>query len=38
VIEYAVDFAALHSVPIDTSRQFAATQRFGRFRSEADID
>ena len=31
-------FAALHESGIGTSRQFAATQNFGRFRNEADID
>jgi len=31
-------FAAVHECAIGTSRQFAATQHFGRFRSEADID
>jgi hypothetical protein len=30
-------FAAMRMSPIGTSRQFAATQHFGRFRGEADI-
>jgi hypothetical protein len=30
-------FAALRSVAIGTSRHFAVTQQFSRFRSEADI-
>jgi hypothetical protein len=32
------EFAALRSVAIGTSRQFAASQQLGRFRSEADIN
>jgi hypothetical protein len=31
-------FAAAHESVCGTSRQFAATQHFGRFRSEAKID
>ena len=31
-------FAAVHMSLDGTLRQFAATQHFGRFRSEADID
>ena len=30
-------FSAVHMSPIGTSRQFATTQQFGRFRGEADI-
>jgi len=33
-----VPFVAVHEAACGTSRQFAATQHFGRFRSEADID
>ena len=31
-------FAAVHEFAAGTSRQFAATQHIGRYRSEADID
>jgi hypothetical protein len=31
-------FAAVHESASGTSRQFAATQHFGRFRSKADIE
>ena len=31
-------FAAVHMSLSGTERRFAATQHFGRFRSEADID
>jgi hypothetical protein len=32
------NFAAMRMSPFGTSRHFVATQQFGRFRSEADID
>jgi hypothetical protein len=33
-----VSIAAVHESAFGTSRHFAATQYFGRFRSEADIE
>jgi hypothetical protein len=34
---YGARFAAAHESAVGPSRRFPATQQFGRFRSEADI-